>query len=273
MAARRYTFAPLMAMHYAPPQLLQLAAQAGVWGVGLRLLPTVPGALHYPLMQQPEQLRETLARMRDLGIVVFDLELIRIGPGFDAKQYLGVLEIGQRLGARVVNVIGDDTDPARLAASYAALCDEAAPFGLSCDIEPMPWSAVPDVATAHRVLTAVQRPNVGVLVDALHFGRSKSTLADVAALPRDWVHYGQICDGKLPGPSTREGLIHDARCERLLPGEGDIDLQGLFAQLPADVPVNIEVPNDQRAPAMGYEAWARAAVAATRAVLGDEGGR
>lgn len=266
---RRYTFAPLTAMHCAPPQLLQLAAQAGIWGVGLRLLPTVPGALHYPLMRQPEQLRETLACMRDTGIVVFDLELIRIGADFRAADHRPMLEVGQQLGAQVVNVIGDDPEPARLAASYAALCDAAAPFGLSCDIECMPWSAVPDVAAAHRIVAAVQRPNVGVLVDALHFARSTSTLADVAALPRGWIHYGQICDGRLPGPSTREGLIHDARCERLLPGEGDIDLAGLFAQLPADVPVNIEVPNDKRAPAMGYEAWARAAVAATRAVLGD----
>jgi sugar phosphate isomerase/epimerase len=225
-AVRRYTFAPLTAMHHTPPQLLQLAAHAGIWGVGLRLLPTVPGALHYPLMRQPEQLHETLACMRDLGIVVFDLELIRIGAEFRAA-----------------------------------------------DLEPMPWSALPDVASAHRLLAAVQRPNVGVLVDALHFARSKSTLADVAALPREWIHYGQICDGTLPGPNTREGLIHDARCERLLPGEGDIDLRGLFAQLPVDVPVNIEVPNDRRAPAMGYEAWARAAVVATKAVLGDDGGR
>jgi len=273
VTARRYTFAPLMAMHYTPPQLLQLAAQAGIWGVGLRLLPTVPGALHYPLMQQPEQLRETLACQRDLGIAVFDLELIRIGPDFRAVDYRPVLEVGQQLGAQVINVIGDDPEPARLAASYAALCDIAAPCGLSCDLEFMPWSAVPDVATAHRLVAAVQRPNVGVLVDALHFGRSTSTLADVAALPREWIHYGQICDGTLPGPSTREGLIHDARCERLLPGEGDIDLKGLFAQLPTDVPVNIEVPNDQRAPAMGYEAWARAAVAATKAVLEDSGCR
>lgn len=267
MSARRYTLAPLMAMHCAPPQLVRLAADAGVWGCGLRLLPTVPGAVHYPLMDQPAQLRETLACLRDLGIVVFDLELVRIGEGFRAADFEAVLAVGQQLGAQVLNVIGDDTDPSRLAASYAALCDAAATYGLSCDIEPMPWSAVPDLATARRVVSAVGRPNVGVLVDALHFARSASTLADVDALPREWIHYGQICDGRLPGPTTREGLIHDARCERLLPGEGDIDLKALFAHLPQDVPVNIEVPNDRRAPVMGYEAWARAAVTATRALL------
>jgi sugar phosphate isomerase/epimerase len=52
-----------------------------------------------------------------------------------------------------------------------------------------------------------------------------------------------------------------------LPGEGDIDLAALFARLPDDVPVNIEVPNDRRAPVMGYEAWARASLDATRRVL------
>jgi sugar phosphate isomerase/epimerase len=269
VSSRRFTFAPLMALHYAPPQLLGLAARTGVWGVGLRLAPTVPGALHYPLMHQPAQLRETLACMRDLGIAVFDLELIRIGEAFRASDHLEFLDVGQQLGAQIVNVIGDDADPARLASSYAALCDAAAPFGLSCDIEPMPWSAVPDVASAQRVVAMVQRPNVGVLIDALHFGRSASSLADVAALPREWIHYGQICDGALPGPGTREGLIHDARCARLLPGEGDIDLRGLFACIPDDVPINIEVPNDARASAIGHEAWARAAVAATRVVLGD----
>lgn len=264
---RRFTLAPLTAMHYSPPRLVDLAAHAGVWGCGVRLLPTVPGALHYPLMHEPAMLRETLARMQAQGITVFDLELIRIGENFRAADHTAFCEVGQRLGARIINVACDDTDLSRLTDSFAALCELAAPYGLSADIEPMPWGSVPDLATARRVLLAAARPNCGVLVDALHFSRSASTLADVDALPREWLHYGQICDGRLPGPATREGLIHDARCERLLPGEGDIDLRALFARLPADVPVSIEVPNDRRAPALGYEAWARAAVAATRAVL------
>jgi sugar phosphate isomerase/epimerase len=106
-----------------------------------------------------------------------------------------------------------------------------------------------------------------VLVDALHFFRSESTLDDVKRLPRRRLNYAQICDGKVPGPSTREGLIHDARCERLLPGEGGMDLKALFAALPADLPVSIEIPSDSRAPVMGYDAWARAAVEASRRVL------
>jgi sugar phosphate isomerase/epimerase len=53
----------------------------------------------------------------------------------------------------------------------------------------------------------------------------------------------------------------------MLPGEGDLDLRGLFAVLPGDIPVSIEVPSDTRAPVMGYEAWARQAVAMAQRVL------
>ena len=270
-APRRYTFAPLQAMHYTPPQMVQLAAQAGIWGVGLRLTPVIPGALHYPLHDDPALLRETQAALRDTGIVVFDIELLRIGERFDAAAHERVLATAQTLGARVINVLADDPDLSRLAASYASLCELAARHGLGCEVEPTPWSPVRDVTVARRLLTAVAQPNVGILVDALHWSRAAPSLDDVAALPREWIHYAQICDGRLPGPATHEGLIHDARCERLLPGEGDIDLKGLFARLPDDVPINIEVPNDKRAAQMGHEAWARAAVAAARRVLGDDG--
>ena len=89
----------------------------------------------------------------------------------------------------------------------------------------------------------------------------------MAALPHPWLRYAQICDGAVPGPTTVEGMIHDARCERLLPGEGGVALRDLFARLPADLPISIEVPSESRAPAMGYRAWALQAIKATREVL------
>jgi sugar phosphate isomerase/epimerase len=95
----------------------------------------------------------------------------------------------------------------------------------------------------------------------------------VAALPRSALNYAQICDGRVPGPTTVEGLIHDARCERLQPGVGGIPLRELFARLPADLPISVEVPDDKRAPAMGYEAWAKQCFAAAKRVLeGQEAG-
>lgn len=271
MSERLLSIAQLTALPFAPPDLVQLTADAGCRVCGLRLLPASPGGPAYPLMHDAPLLTETLARMNSLGVAVFDLEIIRIGEPFDPRAHGAFFEAGQRLGARAVLVAGDDADEARLTERYARLCEAAAPHGLSCDLEFMPWTAVKDARTAARIVRAAGQSNGGVLVDALHFARSGTTLDDIGALPRTALHYAQMCDGTVPGPQTVEGLIHDARCERLLPGEGGITLRELFARLPADLPVSIEIPSDTRAPKMGYLAWARAAVAATRQVLGVAG--
>ena len=58
--------------------------------------------------------------------------------------------------------------------------------------------------------------------------------------------------------------------QRNLPGEGDLPLRELFAALPPGIPVSVEVPSDSRAPAMGYEAWSRLALAMAQKQLGSD---
>lgn len=263
----RYSLAQLMAISCSPPEMVQLAADTGCAAAGIRLLPAAPGGPSYPLMDEPAMLRETLVRMADTGVQILDLEVVRLNAAFRVADFLPFLEVGARLRARHVLVAGDDPDEARLTASFAAFCEAAQSFGLTAELEFMPWTAVPDVRSAHRIVAAAAHPGGGVLVDALHFGRSASTLAEVAALPRPWLRYAQICDGAVPGPDSVAGLIHDARCERLLPGEGGIDLHGLFAALPPDLMVSIEVPSQTRAPRVGFTAWAQQAIAAAQRVL------
>ncbi len=264
---RTYSLAQLIALPYDPPRLVQLAADTGADACGIRLLPAAPGGIHHPLMDNEALTRETMARIAGTGVRVLDLEMIRIAPDFDAARFLPFMDVGQRIGARHILVAGDDADEARLTANFARLCEAADRFGLSCDLEFMPWTQVPCVAAARRVVEAAAHPAGGVLVDALHFARSASSLDEVRQLPRERLRYAQMCDGAVPGPTTTEGLVFDARCARLLPGEGGIDLRGLFAALPADLPLSIEIPHDVRAPAMGYEAWAKAAFVATQRVM------
>ena len=168
-------------------------------------------------------------------------------------------------------VAGDDPDEARLTASFAALCEASAPFGLSADIEFMPWTKVPDARTASRIVSGAAQPNGGVLVDALHFARSATSLADIAGIPRQRLNYAQICDAPAEIPTTVEGLIHTARCERLLPGEGGIDLAGLFKSLPGDLPISVEIPNEKRLAELGAEEWARRALIASTTTLAHFG--
>jgi len=267
--ARPLSLAYLTAAHCTPAEAVRVAADTGYGFVGLRLLPNAPGAPQQHLIGAPEALRETLAVMRDTGIGVFDLEIIRIGNGFDARHYLPLLEIGATLGARAVLVAGDEPDEQRLAAGYAQLCELMQPFGMTADLEFMPWTAVPNARAALRVIQAAGSPALaGILVDALHFGRSATTLDDIRAIPPNLLHYAQICDASTEAQHGRafstEELIHTARCERLLPGEGGIDVAGLFSALPPDLPVSVEVIHQQRMAQTTPTEWARTCLQASR---------
>lgn len=263
---RIFSLAQLTTLSLSPPEMVSLAHRTGYDFTGVRLLPSAPGGIAYPLMDNPGMLRETLACMKDTGTRIFDLEMIRIDAHFNVKDYLPFLEVGAKLGAKAMLVAGDDPDEARMIDSFATLCDTAYPFGLTSDLEFMPWTVVNNVRSAARIVGAANRPGGGVLVDVLHFARSDSRLEDLDALPREWLHYAQMCDGPAQAPDTMEGLIRAARGDRLLPGEGALDIAGIFRRLPKDLPISLEVPSNQRLPDLGPELWAREVLAAGQSV-------
>jgi sugar phosphate isomerase/epimerase len=262
-----WSLAYLTAAPLSAPDTVSLAAELGYQAVGMRALPAAPGGDFWPLIADKAVLRETLARLADTGVVVFDMEIIRLGPTFDAHATAPFLDVASALGAKAVLVAGDDADRPRLTASFAAFCDAAAPHGLTADLEFMPWTAVRNCADARAVVEAAGRPNGRILVDSLHAARSGTTIADLAALPRAMLSYAQICDAPAEIPATVEGLIHTARLARLLPGEGGIDLRAMFAALPDDIPISIELPNEAAKACLGVREWVRKALESSRRVL------
>jgi sugar phosphate isomerase/epimerase len=264
---RIYSLANLTSAPMAPPEALSLAHKLGYQAIGARIAPAAAGGDFSPLAVDPALLRETVARIKDTGIPVFDVEIARLGVDFRIERFEAFLETAGKLGARAILVAGDDPNEERLTQSYATFCDAAANFGLTADLEFMPWTAVPDAKSALRVVTHADRPNARILVDALHAARSTTTLADIAAIPRNRLSYAQLCDAPAEIPKTNEGLIHTARCARLLPGEGGIDLIGITRQLPDDLPLSLEIPNDERLARVGAEEWGRQALAAAKRVV------
>ena len=109
--------------------------------------------------------------------------------------------------------------------------------------------------------------NAGILVDALHFDRSNSPVAEFAHTPAHRLHYWQLCDGPAERPTTNEAMIHAARHERLFPGEGGIDLISLARAMPADITVSIEVPTAELAKTMGAKDRAQRALDAAKGVI------
>jgi sugar phosphate isomerase/epimerase len=267
----KLALAQLMALELSPPEMVRLAAQAGCQAAGIRMIPVAPGGAAYPLMDDAAMLRETQRAVADTGVGIGDLEIVMLKPDTKVASFLRFLEAGAKVGAKHVLVAGYDPDQARLAATFAAFCDAAAPFGLTADLEFMPWSEVPDLASAIRVADAAARPNGGVLLDALHFDRSGSRIEDIARVPRAALNYWQLCDGPREKPTTTEGLLHAARAERMFPGEGGIDLVSLVRAMPPDLPISIEVPTAELARTVGPLERARRAVARTHELLARAG--
>ena len=266
--SRRYSLSFLSCLGAAPEQAVETAAQAGYDSVGLRLLPAAPGGIAFPLMDEPHRVKALAQRMRDCGITLFDTEIIRISPGFDPEPYLPFLECSATLGARAVLVAVDDADENRLVESYTRLCDAGAGFNLWMDLEFMPQSDLYDLSAALRVLQKTNHPNQGLIVDALHVSRSHTPIEELATIPPHYLHYAQICDGPAEIPTTREALNFAARHERLMPGDGAIDLVGLFAALPQDLMISVEVPNDKQSAGLTPYEWARRCLEKTKDVLG-----
>jgi len=196
---------------------------------------------------------------------VFDVEIVWLHGTFSVSHYQGFLETAAELGAHSILIGGNDPDNRRMADSYAAFCEAAKPFGLNADLEFMPWSTVRNAEEALRLVKLAGCPvNAGILIDAVHFERSNTSIEDIRELPGRLLHYLQLCDCPSGIPATMDSIIHTARHERLLPGEGGIDLKALLSNTPADLPISIELPNDRRIPALGYEEWARRALVATK---------
>ena len=259
--------AALTVLDTAPLQQVDLAEKHGFDTIGIRLLPAAPGTTAYPLHEDDAALDALIRRLDDSPIEVFDLEIVRLGVDFDPKSYVPLLEAGARLGAKAVLVGGDDRDRARLTDSYARLAELCAQYGIVASLEFMPWTAVPDATTAVEIVSQADGPARSVLIDALHTARSTTTLGDLAAIPREWLHYAQMCDGSVPAPTNDAELVRHAREERLVPGTGGINLTDIWSTLPPDLPVSVELPNEPLRRAVGTDAWLDRLVTQTRRVL------
>lgn len=250
---------------------IRIAAGTGYDCVGLRLLPAAPGEEDYPLLTDATLLRQAKSLLADTGLYVSDIEIVRLKAETDVASFKPFFERGAELGASNVLVAGDDTDRVRLIDTFGKLCELAHDYRLTCDIEPMPWTAVKSFTDGRDIVLAARQDNGGVLIDGLHFDRSTSTIADIATLPARHIHYVQVCDGLTDYDASDAGLIDIARNSRLYPGEGAIDLVGIIQAIPDGTPLSIEAPKRALAATVSATERARQALDATRRVVAAAG--
>ncbi|MDL2307425.1 sugar phosphate isomerase/epimerase [Desulfovibrio sp. OttesenSCG-928-C06] len=237
----------LSVLDVTPANQITVAAEAGFSHVGLRLIPATPTEAVHNMIGDTPMVRECERRLKDTGVKCNDIEFPRMKPDTRVINLKAFLETGARLGAKHVLVAGNDPDFNRFADNFGEFCDLAAPFGMTCNIEPMPWCDCKSLKEADKLLRAVNRANAGVCVDPIHFDRNGDTYADIAALPAGSLHYMQFTDATAERPKDVEGLLYQARNYRLTPGTGGLDLVGLLQHMPKDIPVCIECCNDELA--------------------------
>lgn len=250
-----------------PPEMVTVAAAAGCDHIGLRLLDTQPGGRMPPIMRDAGLRRETRARLRETGLSVLDANTARLVPETDVSAYRPFLEVAAEMGARHALATANDPHEARLDENLAALCEMAATYGMTVQVEFVPWLAIADLPSADRLASRVGHPNLGIAIDALHFHRSGGTPADIARVPPERFAYLHLCDAPAAWDPEQAAQLHVATRERLFPGEGEIDLVGLLRAVPPAIPVALEIPTEALARTTAAPARVARAVAACRAVL------
>lgn len=246
MLERPIGLAALTVLDVSPANQVIVAAEAGYTHVGIRLIPATPTEPVYATVGDTPLIREVEKRLKETGIKVLDIEILRLKPDTRVINFLPVLETGARIGASQVLLAGNDPDQNRLADNFALLCELAAPLGIAINIEPMPWTNIPTVNAGIELLTKSNQNNQGMIIDPLHFDRGANTLDDLKKVPQAWWRYMQLCDGTKEKPQDTEGLLYQARNYRLSPGRGGIDLVSLLKALP-EMPISIECCNDELA--------------------------
>jgi len=254
---QQFSLAHLTVLGCAPPEMTYIAARAGYDFVSFRpIFFGLAGEPNYALAENKELLRQTKTALADTGMKLLDIELARIYDGLDPKKYLPALEVAAELGGRHVlsSIWTEDRNFA--IERFAELCDLARQFGLTVDLEFVTWASVTTLQGALATLRAANCENCGILIDTLHFHRSRVKLEELDAVPREWFHFAHLCDAPPEIPTTKEGLIHTGRDERLYAGEGGIDIAAILKRLP-QVPYSIELPHLARVKELGYaeHAW------------------
>ena len=263
-AGRVLSLAPLTVLELDPAELVQCAAQTGYDAVGFRLIRATEQEPIRPTIGTTALIRETKRRLDDSGLRLLDVEVVRLAPETRVRRdFEAFLETGAFLGATEALVTGYDPDHRRIADNLTELALLAAEFGITLNLEPMPWT---EVRNLHEGAALVgQCPgNVGLLIDAIHYDRALSTPAELQALPREWIRYAQICDAPAQRPADMAELMRQGRTDRMLPGDGGIDLVSMLRALPAGIPISVEAPLLGGAPAGERAA---AACRAARAML------
>ncbi len=220
-------------MHSPLDQDVEIAAECGYDAIEVWAGKIDAYTREHPL----EQLAQ---KMRALGIqpwCINSIENITFRDAAGRKELVTELErvcaIARTLGAPSIVVV-PGTQPggfdrresvADAVDVLRAMSDVAGDIGLAFEFLGKPGCSVPTLDMATEIVTAVDRPNVGMVIDTFHFHAGGSRLEDLAGVPIDklFVVHLNGCED-LPKPQLTDA-------HRLYPGEGVIPIDAILKLL------------------------------------------
>jgi len=252
----QFSLAYLAVFGTPPLEMIQIASETGYDFVSLRLTPVTDDEPTFPFTTDPSLVTDVTKALDHYGLSVLDVELIRTDPGAKVADWRRFVEVAGELGARHVITQVPEPDTVKAVEIFQEICELGARSGMTIDLEFIPWTATNDLARAVEIVTRSEASNGAVLVDTLHFARSRSSLTQLAGLPDRLFNFIQLCDALDPWSVADEEFIRIARADREAPGDGAIELGPIVEAMPP-VPYALEVPNDERRQELGVENFAR----------------
>lgn len=257
-----------------PPKLIYLAARTGYDYVSLRGIPArsdafpaaMTGAAPFDLLANSQMRREIKTAVRDTGVRVFDIENARLFDGVAVNSYERDLECAAELGVTKILTNIWTTDLSEGIEKFQQLCELAASFGQCVHLEFVTWSTIKTLNDAASVVSKACQNNGRIILDTLHFYRSRVQLSDLDHIPAGLIEYIHLCDCPAEIPDSIDELAKTGTTSRLIPGKGAIDIRAIVQKLPNAVR-GLEVPNPAPMKALGPEGYLKRLLICTKKLL------
>lgn len=219
----------------SPSSMVRVAAEAGFNSVGLWVEPGTNW--------QSTTTAEVATALQETPLAVLDVEVIWLQPGAKPDPiHHRIIDIGAELGAKNCLVVSSEPNVTNTQRLFEDLCMRADGTGMRVCLEYMGVTEVKTLDQALDIVTSVDHPAGGILVDPFHHERVGHQPEKIAEIPREWLSYVQLCDMPERGVITEESDYYtDALDGRLCPGEGSLPLAEYMAALPPLLPVSLEI--------------------------------
>ncbi len=133
------------------------------------------------------------------------------------------------------------------AANIANIADLGKAYGVRFQVEGAAWTPIHSLSQCLQLIEAVDRPNVGLVIDFWHLWASRGTRCEeLSRLDKDIIYGVHLADGKRP--SEGEPWVDEKRLRGFLPGDGDLPMEEWVAAVKDtgfDGVVSGEILNDQ----------------------------